>query len=270
MRKYITFIGVAAVLMFAMFPLNAADAQKEAGYWKLLGTAGSTGFASNGQEWSSKEDFSAPGGATWYTFLKGKLIHQSNFTWTQPPDKVSPGQVFPFTAHGKVVFHKQPWYTSGQMTVQFYGALYPLYWIVGDSGKSSMVTVDAKVPVGNPDKTKDDHFLQLRLSSMNNPNPFRYVYEWMPDAKMTTVQRPSISGVWAWFANGDVTFRSDGTLVQGKLTGRWTQNGSNVKVQWSHGYYDFLILSADGRQLSGYGSQNPKATSGFPVSGTRR
>lgn len=79
-----------------------------------------------------------------------------------------------------------------------------------------------------------------------------------------------VTGVWAWFANGDVTFRPDGTLVQGDLTGRWTKDGPRVNVQWSHGYYDFLTLSADGQHLSGYGSRDPKATSGFAVSANRK
>jgi hypothetical protein len=80
----------------------------------------------------------------------------------------------------------------------------------------------------------------------------------------------AIPGVWSWFTNGDVTFRADGTLTQGSLTGRWTCTDGRVSVSWSHGYYDTLTLSADGRSLSGFGSTDSRATSGFSVSGRKK
>lgn len=80
----------------------------------------------------------------------------------------------------------------------------------------------------------------------------------------------AIPGVWSWFTNGDVTFRADGTLTQGSLTGRWTCTDGRVSVSWSHGYYDTLTLSADGRSLSGFGSTDPRATSGFSVTGRKK
>ncbi|TAN43817.1 MAG: hypothetical protein EPN22_09075 [Nitrospirae bacterium] len=162
-------------------------AQKPAtGYWRLTGTSGDTGFVKPGPEWSSKEDLSTPGSATYYSYLKGELIHQSNFTWTELPEIVYPGLVFPLTAQGKVVFHKDPWSVSGGLTIQFYGAMYPSYWLVGDAprpdtGTSNKVTLDAKVPVGDPDKSKERHYLRLRFSTGTaNTNPFTYIYEWIP------------------------------------------------------------------------------------------
>lgn len=63
----------------------------------------------------------------------------------------------------------------------------------------------------------------------------------------------SIPGLWSWFVNGDVTFSAGGTLVQGPRTGRWTCDSASrqVRIVWSHGYTDDLILSADGTRLSG-------------------
>ena len=152
------------------------------GYWQRVGTAGTKAYTTPaGRDWVYKEDFSAPGGATCSSSLKGELIHKAAFTWTAIPEKVFPGQVFPLTVSGKVDFHKPPWFTNDSVTVQFYGALYPMYWTVGDQVQKK-ITLDAKVPVGNPDKTKDNHFLHLRFScnSAGNSNPFRYVYEWIP------------------------------------------------------------------------------------------
>ncbi len=164
---------------------QAAKQKPAAGYWWLTGTAGDTVFANPGPEWSSKADYSAPHSASFYSYLKGELIHQSNFTWTQLPEIIYPGQVFPLTAQGKVVFHKDPWFVSGGLLMQFFGAMNP-YWIVGDSprpdiGVSNNVTLDVKVPFGDPDKSKEKHYLRLRLSSGTpNTNPFTYVYEWIP------------------------------------------------------------------------------------------
>ncbi|MFC2157548.1 tetratricopeptide repeat protein [Acidobacteriota bacterium] len=74
-----------------------------------------------------------------------------------------------------------------------------------------------------------------------------------------------LTGTWEWYQSGIVTFRSDGTLVQGSLTGRWTLEGNVAKLQWSHGYYDTLTLSEDGNELKGFGSSDPNATSGYSV-----
>jgi hypothetical protein len=75
-----------------------------------------------------------------------------------------------------------------------------------------------------------------------------------------------IAGVWAWFVNGDVTFRDDGTLVQGSLTGRWTcaDSDGEVTIEWSHGYTDRVKLSDDGKRLTGTNNQ------GATISGVRK
>lgn len=79
-----------------------------------------------------------------------------------------------------------------------------------------------------------------------------------------------IVGTWAWFVNGDVIFRADGTMVQGGRSGQWAQHGRDVQLMWNHGFYDYLTLSADGRELTGYGSRVPGATTGHKVSGRRK
>ena len=63
----------------------------------------------------------------------------------------------------------------------------------------------------------------------------------------------AIPGLWSWFVNGDVTFLAGGTLSQGPRTGRWTCDTASrrVIIVWSHGYTDDLVLSPDGRRLSG-------------------
>jgi len=62
-----------------------------------------------------------------------------------------------------------------------------------------------------------------------------------------------ITGVWSWFVNGDVTFKSDGSFVQPQpsLTGTWTCKNDYVVMFWSHGYTDRLTLSRDGTHLEG-------------------
>jgi hypothetical protein len=72
-----------------------------------------------------------------------------------------------------------------------------------------------------------------------------------PHPADTPCQR--IPGLWSWFINGDVTFRADGSLTQGQLTGRWSCSNSDrtVTITWSHGFTDHLVVSADGTRLSG-------------------
>jgi len=73
-----------------------------------------------------------------------------------------------------------------------------------------------------------------------------------------------VPGLWAWFANGDVTFRNNGTLVQGPRTGNWSCAHGWVTIHWSHGYEDRLALAQDGRSMSGVNQQ------GTQVWGSRR
>lgn len=60
-------------------------------------------------------------------------------------------------------------------------------------------------------------------------------------------------GVWSWFLNGNVTFRSDGTVVQSQsgLTGTWSCHSGHVVISWSHGFTDRLTLSSEGTHLEG-------------------
>ena len=51
----------------------------------------------------------------------------------------------------------------------------------------------------------------------------------------------NIPGLWPWFVNGDVTFNSNGTLVQGALTGKWVCTDGHVIIHWSHNYVDNLF-----------------------------
>lgn len=74
----------------------------------------------------------------------------------------------------------------------------------------------------------------------------------------------SISGVWSWFVNGDVTFKPNGTLIQGPRTGRWSCANGNVTIVWSHGYTDRLTLAGDGRTMTGTNQY------GNTISGSRR
>lgn len=263
MKNRVAFLVFIAFLTLAPLFFNSiVFAENEAGYWKLTGSEGSTGFSVPGPEWTSKEAFSASGGATWSNYLNGKLIHQSNFTWTQLPEKVFPGEIFPFTATGKVIFHQDPWNVSGGLTIQFYGALYPLHWLVGDTDRPSVevfkeVTIDAKVPIGNPDRSKDDHFLLLRLScaNMNNPNPFRYVYEWIP--ANTEVPDVSVSGSMS-ISLGEIMGktwrfgRSDKTVLAGSM--RFGPNGKIIngtghpnESSWKFENGVLAIYGSDGR-----------------------
>ncbi len=72
-------------------------------------------------------------------------------------------------------------------------------------------------------------------------------------AQSVPAQCERMVGVWSWFINGEVTFKPDHTLVQGRLTGKWSCNPANgkVRIDWSHGFRDDLQLSADGQTLSG-------------------
>lgn len=74
-----------------------------------------------------------------------------------------------------------------------------------------------------------------------------------------------LAGVWSWFTNGDVTFKTNGSFVQPQvsLSGNWTCKNDYVVMIWSHGYTDRLTLSRNGTHLEG--------TNGFnAVSGDRK
>lgn len=85
-----------------------------------------------------------------------------------------------------------------------------------------------------------------------------------PDPARAAGSCSVVPGLWAWFANGDVTFRSNGSLVQGQLTGTWRCANGRVTIDWSHGYRDTLTIAQDGRSMSGVNQQ------GNQVWGSRR
>jgi PAN domain len=78
----------------------------------------------------------------------------------------------------------------------------------------------------------------------------------------------NIPGLWSWFANGDVTFNSDGTLVQGALTGEWVCTDGHVVIHWSHNYVDNLLLSPEGTHLQGTKNVNSQVSGNKYNSGT--
>lgn len=79
----------------------------------------------------------------------------------------------------------------------------------------------------------------------------------------------NIPGVWSWFVNGDVTFSENGSLVQGPRTGIWVCSGTDVTIDWSHGFRDDLIISADGLSMSGR-NQNQLGVSGQRIGDATR
>jgi len=85
----------------------------------------------------------------------------------------------------------------------------------------------------------------------------------------TSWQSPLV-GVWNWSFGGDVTFKSDGTFVQGPRGGRWTKYQGKVSMAWSHGFTDVLDLSADNRNLTGYGFKTSEPASKWKVWGVKR
>lgn len=87
-----------------------------------------------------------------------------------------------------------------------------------------------------------------------------------PTIRVEATYCSKIPGTWSWFVNGDVTFREDGTLVQGPLTGRWTCSNQDrrVSIVWSHGFTDSMVLSEDGTSLTG------KNNTGNTVTGRRK
>ena len=78
----------------------------------------------------------------------------------------------------------------------------------------------------------------------------------------------NISGLWSWFVNGDVTFNSDRTLVQGALTGEWVCTDGHVVIHWSHNYVDNLSLSSEGTHLQGTNNVNSQVSGNKYNSGT--
>jgi hypothetical protein len=268
MKKSMTVVLLMVFLLVTLFSdhktTNAAD---PVGYWRLVGTGGKTGYISSGKD--LKEDFSNPGSLTVYVYNEGgtELRHQAYFTWTQPAEKINPGEVFPFSATGKTVFHKEPWFIYGSMLMQFYGALYPMNWLVGDSnrpnvGVSDKVTIDAKVPVGNPDKTKDNHFMRLRLSAAgygnSNPDPFHYIYEWVVSAKPN---QPQIKGKNIFLSWSAVEGAKSYNIYRSKVSGKYdmktpltdfpikdtffTDDKALVGITY---YYIIVPIMADGKE----------------------
>lgn len=82
----------------------------------------------------------------------------------------------------------------------------------------------------------------------------------------------AITGRWAWFTGGFVTFDTRGTAVfQAELTGpvieratwRCDSDTGAYSVSWSHGFTDSVEVSEDGNHLGGVNQQ------GTSISGQR-
>ena len=268
MKKRLTVVLLMVFLLVTLFSnQKTTKAADPVGYWKLVGTGGTTGYVSPKKD--LKEDFSVSLSATFSAYNEGgtELRHQNSFTWTQPAEKINPGEVFPFTATGKVVFHLEPWFTGGSLYMEFSGALWQSYW-VGDHnnpniGKSDKVTIDAKVPVGNPDKTKDKHFMRLMLraggfGSPTNPDPFHYIYEWVVSAKPN---QPQIKGKNVFLSWTAVVGAKGYNIYRSKVSGSYdmktpltdfpikdtffTDDKAKVGITY---YYIIVPIMADGKE----------------------
>jgi uncharacterized caspase-like protein len=94
------------------------------------------------------------------------------------------------------------------------------------------------------------------------------------NARATPVEKPAVqapvspcrkvAGVWSWFIGGDAIFKEGGTVSNSFVTGTWTCRDQNVVIEWSHGFTDRLIISADGTRMNG------RNQVGSAVSGTRK
>lgn len=114
----------------------------------------------------------------------------------------------------------------------------------------------AMIYARNDDTSSWESICVLPVGMPVNPNCFggsgSVVLGFLPPTGAGASVCRMIPGLWSWFVNGDVTFKSDGTLVQGPRTGQWTCRGDlHVTIVWSHGYTDELTLSPDGKTLGG-------------------
>ena len=73
-----------------------------------------------------------------------------------------------------------------------------------------------------------------------------------------------VAGVWSWFVGGDAIFKEGGTVSNSFVTGTWTCRDQNIVIEWSHGFTDRLIISADGTRMNG------RNQIGSAVSGSRK
>jgi hypothetical protein len=74
----------------------------------------------------------------------------------------------------------------------------------------------------------------------------------------------SLAGSWQWPNGQPTVFRTDGSVANGPIPGRWTrlQDGA-IRIVWEFAVVDQLSLSPDGGFLSG------RNQLGIPIRGTR-
>jgi hypothetical protein len=85
-----------------------------------------------------------------------------------------------------------------------------------------------------------------------------------PKSRETSSPCRQLTGIWFWSTGGQTTFKADGTLAKGQLTGKWSCTNGQVEIVWSHGFVDKLALSPGDGKLRG------KNNLGYGVSGSRK
>jgi hypothetical protein len=71
-------------------------------------------------------------------------------------------------------------------------------------------------------------------------------------AQRTSGQPGGLSGTWKWSNGWAVTVSANGNVAAGPFSGSWNHvGGDTYKITWSHFPVYHLVLSADGRSLSG-------------------
>jgi hypothetical protein len=88
-----------------------------------------------------------------------------------------------------------------------------------------------------------------------------------PPTPQTKSRCDNFGGTWQWhskFLKFDVVFNANGSLsATNGLTGTWSCTDGTFTISWIGGLADHLVLSADGKEMSG------TSWAGNPVSGTR-
>ena len=78
----------------------------------------------------------------------------------------------------------------------------------------------------------------------------------------------SLQGAWLWqgrYLAMDVNFKSDGSgATQSGIVGKWTCANGRYRIAWLNGFTDSMVLSPDGRRLSG------TSYFGNPISASRK
>jgi hypothetical protein len=63
----------------------------------------------------------------------------------------------------------------------------------------------------------------------------------------------AVPGVWHWFSDATAYIHANGTLRSSNaVTADWTCRGGRIRIYWSTGAVDELVISYDGDRLSGF------------------